>query len=77
MLDSLQMTLETETFVYPGSGSLDHAEIRRILVMLELDMSDQEFEDMVVAVDEDGTGDVSCDEFVDLMVLRSLDTMIK
>jgi len=60
-----------------GSGSLDHAEIRRILVMLELDMSDQEFEDMVVAVDEDGTGDVSCDEFVDLMVLRSLDTMIK
>jgi len=56
-----------------GSGCLDHAEIRRILVMLELDVDDTEFEAMISLVDEDGTGDISCDEFVDLMVRRSME----
>ena len=40
--------------------------------MLELDVPDEEFEQMIEAVDDDGTGDVSCQEFVDLMVRQSL-----
>jgi len=56
-----------EVFDYDGGGSLDAKEFRRALKLLGEKFSEENFDDMFMEADEDGSGEIEFDEFVMLM----------
>ena len=47
-----------------GSGSLDRAEAKTAMEAMGQKMSDQEFQNAMTELDDDGSGEISFDEFI-------------
>merc|ERR1711988_1986491 len=54
-----------------GSGALSHAEMRDVLQHLGEKMDDDEIQDLITAVDQDGDGEVDLKEFLAVVLDRA------
>lgn len=54
-----------------GSGKLSHSEMREVLQKLGEKMEDDEIQDLIVTVDQDGDGEVDLKEFLAVVLDRA------
>jgi Ca2+-binding EF-hand superfamily protein len=51
-----------------GGGTLDHSQVRKVLINIMGQAEDEEVERMITVMDKDMSGEIDIDEFIDAMM---------